>query len=266
MKRVVVCFFGVISRSIRYTFESIKSNIIDVLKDNDYEVEIYVFNLNIKDTKIDNIIIDQSDISLIPYNYFEEEYQSKIDNEIECLKKQTQILFTRSDYTDCVVQNCLRQLYSEYRVGLFLERNVTNYDLSIVCGPDFYIANKLNLDELECSYKNNCFYTTLANDAQGYTNGFYFGRPDILIKPLKRLEYISYFMPVHRDYEYILQESLRLNNLSRGITSLMFFKVRANKSVFFRDRNSVYIRFFSNAMFNLILCEYNALIDRLSRL
>jgi len=266
MKRIVLCFFGVIPRSIKYTYQSIKENIIDVLKEHNYEVEIYVFNLNIKDTKIDNVIVDQNDISIIPYNYLEEEDQCKIDGELEILKQHKKVLFTRGDYGQGAVQNCLRQMYSEYRVGIFLEKNMDKYDIAIVCGPDFYIANKINVNEIENAYTNNNFYTTVANDAQGYTNGFYFGKPDILIKPLLRILYLEHFMPCHRDYEYILQQSIRANKIVRNVTSLNFFKIRANKDIFFRNINHLYVRVFSQEKFNNILNEYNLLIEKLKTL
>ena len=42
--KIAVCLFGVIPRSIKYTWESINNNIIEPLK-KEYNVEIYIFNL-----------------------------------------------------------------------------------------------------------------------------------------------------------------------------------------------------------------------------
>jgi hypothetical protein len=266
MKKICLCIFGVIPRSIKYTFKSIEENIINELKINNFDVEIYVFNLNIDDKKIDNTYVDQNDISLIPYNYLEEEYQTTIDNELDILKLNKNISFTRTDYGPETVKNCLRQMYSEYRVGLFLEKNINKYDLAIICGPDFYIANKLDINEILNSYNNSNFYTTISNDAQGYTNGFYFGKPEILIKPLKRLSFIQLFMPAHRDYEYILKQSIDNNNIVRNVSSLMFFKIRANKDIFFRNNSNIYTRMFSKERFNVILNEYNELVKKLNDL
>lgn len=263
MKKIVLCFFGVIPRSIKYTFQSIKENIIDVLTDNNYEIEIYVFNLNIETTKIDDVKINQSDISIIPYNFFEEEKQSNIDVELEFFKQIKSITFTRSDYTEGIVKNCLRQMYSEFRVGLFLEKNQAKYDIAIVCGPDFFIANKLDITEIESSYINNTFYTTTTNDAQGYSNGFYFGKPSVLINPLKRMLTIEDYMPANRDYEYILQQSLEKNNITRTVSSIFFFKIRANKKVFFRH-SDLYIELFSRINFDLIVKQYINLINALN--
>ena len=260
MKKIILCFFGVIPRSIKYTYQSIKKNIIDILKEK-YVIEIYVFNLNIEDTPIDGKIVNQEDVKIIPYDYIEEVYQRNLDIELKKRNFFTARLFTRHDYTQATAINCFRQLYSEYKVGSFLEKNINNYDIAIVIGPDFYIANQINIDEIETSYINNQFYTTVANDAQGYTNGFYFGRPEVLIKPLKRLEEINKYLPTNRDYEYVLQLSVDKNNIVRNISSLLFFKIRANKKIFFCTINEKYCKLFSADAFNKILNVYNKLIQ-----
>jgi len=56
MKKVIVCLTGVINRSIKYTWDSIKNNIIDQLK-KEYEVDIAVFNNNVEDCKVDGVKI-----------------------------------------------------------------------------------------------------------------------------------------------------------------------------------------------------------------
>jgi hypothetical protein len=233
-KKIVLCFFGVISRSIKHTFETIKKNIIDVINDK-YIVSIYVFNLNTKNTKVDGIILDQKDISIIPYNIYEEYDQDNLDKEIEekfKKGKDASSLFLR--YRENEAQNCFRQMYSEYRVGTFLEKNLNKYDIAIVCGPDFYIANKIDINDIENSFTNNNFYTTKINDAHGYTNGFYIGKPSVLIKPLKRFLDLDKFLPLpsNKDYEYILAKSVIDNNITRNITQLVFFKFRANGKIF----------------------------------
>lgn len=266
MKKVIFCLFGVICRSIKYTFESINKNILEELRQNNYNVEIYVFNLNIKDNLIDGVKIDNNDVNIIPYNYFEEYDQDELDKMIENIKNEKKETFTRGDYTEGTIQNCFRQMYSEYRVGMFLENNIDKYDIAIVCGPDFYIANKINLKELEDSYINKNIYISITNDAQGYSNGFYFGVPSSLIKPLKRYEYVSNYFPNPRDYEYILQRSVDDNNIKREITSLYFLKIRANKNIFFRSNNDKYKSVFSNSEFDKILERYNNLIKELNNM
>ena len=50
--------------------------------------------------------------------------------------------------TKIQIRNAIRQMYSEYRVGKFLEINKTKYEGAIICGPDYYIVNKLEFIEL----------------------------------------------------------------------------------------------------------------------
>lgn len=266
MKRAVVCLFGVIPRSIKYTFKSIQNNVIDVLKDK-YEVDIYVFNLNIQNKIVDNVTVQQNDKDIIPYNIYEEFCQDELDDKLILLKQMVNLCFNKnSDYdTDEKINNALRQMYSEYRVGLFLQNNINNYDVAIVCGPDYYIANKINMNDVENAILNHSFYTTCMNDAGGYTNGFYIGTPNVLVNPLRRIETL-HLLPQDRtyDYEFILKKALMDYHISREITKIVFFKVRANKTVFWAEWNKTMILSLFNAdEVHTILSAYETLLKSL---
>ena len=84
MDKICLCFFGVIPRSIKYTIKSIENNIIKQLQQK-YIVDIFVFNLNVGDTKVDGNILNQEDVNLINYTFYEEEKQSALDIEIKKL-------------------------------------------------------------------------------------------------------------------------------------------------------------------------------------
>ena len=235
-EKIVVCLFGVIPRSIKYTWQSIKENIIDPLE-TEYNVDIYLFNLNVEDTLVDGVKLNQNDIKLIPYTYKEEEKQTKIDKELDELCKNVKCKF-RDDYGHVLRRNALRQMYSEYRVGLFLEKNINKYKKAIVCGPDYYIANKLNINDLN-NY-NNYIYRTIVNNGQGYTNGFYFGNINLVIPILKRYEQLNKYLPTNKDYEYLLKKSFDDNNISSKICNITFFKIRANKRVAWQGKQNCY--------------------------
>ena len=81
MKKVIVCLTGVINRSIKYTWDSIKNNIIDQLK-KEYEVDIAVFNNNVEDCKVDGVKINNNDMSIIHIIFIFEYKQTFIDSEI----------------------------------------------------------------------------------------------------------------------------------------------------------------------------------------
>lgn len=125
------------------------------------------------------------------------------------------------------------------------------------------ISLQIKLNHIEESYNNNNIYITLANEGQGYTNGFYFGKPSVLIKSLKRYEYVDNYFPNPNDYEYIFKRSIDDNNIIRRKSDLLFFKIRANKTIFFSQTNRLYIKIFSRSLFNEILKTYNNLCHTL---
>ena len=142
----------------------------------------------------------------------------------------------RSDYGSIFSKNAIRQLYSEYRIGKFLEKNKSKYKLAVVCGPDYFIVNDINLNDVKKSLSiERCIYTSDQNDGSGYTNGFYFGKPNILEIILKRYEYFHTFS-YNRDYEYLLKQAFIVNKINRRVTDMVFFKIRTNKYVIWQVR------------------------------
>jgi len=224
--KICICFFGVIPRSIKYTIET-HNNLIDKLK-KIYNVEVYTFNLNVEDTMVDNVKLDQNDVKLIKSDYHEEKKQSILDEELDILFKKG-ICKMRKDYSQKSIQNSLRQMYSEYRVGCFLEKNIDKYNGAVVCGPDYYLLNEL--EPKDYFRLDDTVYTTRVNDAQGYTNGFYLGKLQPLIKILKRYEEIESYLPTNKDYENVLLESFIKHNVKRQKINLLFLKIRANKHI-----------------------------------
>ena len=59
MKKILVCLTGVINRSIKYTWDSIKDNIIDELR-KEYHVDIALFNNNVEDCRVDEVKFTQA--------------------------------------------------------------------------------------------------------------------------------------------------------------------------------------------------------------
>jgi hypothetical protein len=170
--KVALCFFGTIARSIKFTYCSIKRNIIDKLKmDQNIELYIYGFNLDVENTRVDGVILNQDDIKVIEYNTLEQYKQSEFDSiEFNKLKQKTTVKFA-PHYAYCNTINAIRQAYSEYRAGKILEDS--DADIAIVCGPDFFIANEINMYDVYNSLNEpNVVYTSIMNDGGGYTYGF----------------------------------------------------------------------------------------------
>ena len=261
-KKCIICFFGVIPRSIKYTYKSINDRIIEPLK-KIYDIDIYIFNLNVGKTKVDGVIMNQNDIDIIPYNYKEEYNQEKLDIKIKELKKNINFKF-RNNYAKNFpnrIQNAIRQMYSEYRVGSFLEKHSDMYDVSVVCGPDYFIANQINLTHVNQSIVNNFVYFSQVNNGQGITNGFYFGKPKLLYPFLKRYEIMKIFFPNNKDYEYVLLMAVKHYKINIRYTNIVFFKIRASKKVHWQGGKK--LNFIKNPVIKkLIKKRYFSLKDR----
>jgi hypothetical protein len=230
--KIVICFFGVCSRSIKYTHHNHIKNIIDTIKQ-DYDYDIYVLNNNVGDTLIDNTKQFNDDHKIIESNIFEEMNQVDIDEKInEKISKDNIIAKMRNDYCINTIRNAMRQMFLEEQVGLFLEKNIKNYKSAIVCNSDIYFLNKINLGTIRDSMiLQNSVFTSSLNDAEGYTNGFYIGSLEPLIKILKRFSILEKLLPTNHDYEYLLKQCFDMQNVTRIITEIDFVKIRSNKKI-----------------------------------
>jgi len=230
--KIVICLFGVCSRSIKYTHHNHIKNIIDTIKDY-YDYDIYVFNNNVGDTLVDNTIQFNDDVKIIKSNIFEEMNQTDIDAKInEKIIRDNIVIKMRCDYNESTIRNAMRQMFAEEQVGLFLEKNINNYKSAIVYNSDNYFLNKINLENIHNSISlNNSVYTSDLHDAQGYTNGFYIGSLEPLIKILKRFSILEKLLPTNYDYEYLLKQCFYIHNITRVITKMDFIKIRSNKHI-----------------------------------
>ena len=263
--KIILCLFGVIPRGISKTWDSIKTNIINVLEKKNFVVDIYVFNINVETNKIDNVIVDQNDINIIPYDYYEEKLQSEID--IIVKDKYNKIKFTQSSYTELTIKNIHRQLYSEYRVGQFLDKNKNKYNLAITCCSDLFCVNKINLKHINNSLTNDYIYISNMNNATGLTNGFYFGKINKLSYLLNR--YNICLNKQYYNYEQTLLVPIKENNIKYKFTDIIFFKIRANNKVFvFLNKNNktkyMYYNYdFINDTYDNILKKYKLLLSNI---
>lgn len=229
-KRICVCFFGVIGRSIRFTYEKMVERMIDPLKEV-YDVDIYVFNLDVGTTVVDGRPVNAMNYNIIKMTYYEEYKQDELDDELDALH-QTGMFKMRRDYTAISIRNAVRQMYSECRVGMFLDNNRDRYSAAIVCGPDYYLLNRINMYDVErCMNEVDVVYTTDVNEGDGYTNGFYIGHLTPMVNILKRYEIIDQLMPTTRDYEYLLKRTFEIYGIKRKLTDMLFVKIRNNDTI-----------------------------------
>ncbi len=229
MKNIIVCFFGVIPRSIKFTKKCIYGRILNPLCKN-FKVEIYIFNIDVKDEKVDGRRINRTDIVKLNFDFLEQKCQADID---EIIKDKLKPMSYGGNENKSTI-NSYRTMYSELMVGEFLEKNSEKYDLAIISSSDFFFHNTISIEKInECFDEDNVVYTTNVHDSQdGYTDGFYVGKPKNIIKIMSRYREIEKYHLLETDnYERILKRSFILNDIERKIFPISFCKIRANRDV-----------------------------------
>lgn len=232
--KILVYIYGILGRSFHYTCNSIQKNIIDRLQQR-YDVDICILNWILPSPEIDGVNIN-TDIKFIEQYFRNSRYnefkQYDFDILFSTYKNELNDVFY---YNEKDRINGFRQLYLEYQVGLSIENNSTKYDKIVVVHSDFYIINPLQIIELH-SLDNSTLLIPPMNDAGGYTNGFYIGHPTSVIPILKRYTTIvSYKLCLKKDYEFYIQWMMKCLYIKRKICSTLFFKIRANKTIFWAE-------------------------------
>jgi hypothetical protein len=265
--KIIICLFGVIPRSIKWTYASINTKIIKPLKTLYDVVDIY--GCNMKTNTVDGVIINQDDMRVVPFTHYDEIEQDAVDEMFFPDIDSGKIQFMHT-YPKQTTQNALRQMYTEYKVGCFLENHQTEYDVAIALSADQWIANNICIEHIQTAAQNNVIYLSDVNPGYGFTNGFYFGKPAILIPLLKRYDNIDRYFPCNSDYEYLVAKCICENNIEYAFTKIVTFKIRANKVVhwqgFFRthflsddEKKQVYIDFYMLECCGLLLHYYAGL-------
>jgi hypothetical protein len=185
-----ICFFGVVSRSIEYTINSINNNILQVLKENNIEYDIFIHNnrtnilTNVRSYEY-NCKIQNDKWRLLNPTEFIEDDQSDFDKNYNWKP-----LFQCGDIHDdnySSVKNAIRELYSIKRVTSLWE-NKDPYDLYLYLRPDLLYINKLTIPPI---LKNNTLYTPSWHKWTGLNDRIYFAKYDTMLKIAKRIDYME---------------------------------------------------------------------------
>lgn len=191
-----ICFFGVISRSLRKTINSIETNIFNVLKENKIEYDVFVHNNIIEKIYNDrnnadeiNIKINNDDYKLLNPTKYDEDEQIIFDKTYEWkLEQNTNGIICENTY-----KNAIRQLYSVKRVTELWE-NDTEYDLYLYIRPDLLYVNKLDISLILKNIDNeNLLFTPIWDQNSpglGLNDRIYFGKKNVMLKIAKRIDLI----------------------------------------------------------------------------
>ena len=137
--KVALCFWG-LTRSLKYTIDSINKYILQVFKDKNIEYKIFLhtfhFDSNYHNPRAleTNIELDFDEYKLLNPDYVEIEDQDEVKTNIGMNKYRTFPDPWESDYVS--VDNFICAMYSKKQVGIMVENCDINFDYIVYLRPD----------------------------------------------------------------------------------------------------------------------------------
>lgn len=129
--------------------------------------------------------------------------------------------------------NWLRQMYSEWKAGTYVENNAERYDVVVYTMADYYYALNLSMVEILWSHtipesSVSHVYTSPCYNWGGYTNGFYFGPPGAVAKILTRwkVHNQNLFPSSRSNYESTVWHAFSHYKINHIDASMWFWKIR----------------------------------------
>ena len=179
--KIAVCCCGFAPRSLKYTHESIETNVINVLKE-DFDVDVYLYSFTSKSNIIEsknksenNQPINNEDVNLLHNATVITRDQEEETNTIK------DIITTNNIKTKNInIVNHIRQLlmlkYSFMEIHKVSQQQKINYKSIIYLEPDMFICKPISKMEVHNTIlKPKNLYTCSFNDWNGYGSGFYIG-------------------------------------------------------------------------------------------
>ena len=139
--KVALCFWG-LTRSLKYTIESIKKNILQPLDDGEIEYKIFVhtfsFDSKYNNPRADerNITLDFDEYTLLNPDFIEVEDQDRVKNEINIRQYRSQPDPWESNYVS--LDNFVCAMYSKRQLGIMVNHSNIDFDYVVYLRPDLH--------------------------------------------------------------------------------------------------------------------------------
>tara|TARA_Y100000389_G_C17423914_1_gene498399 strand:+ start:224 stop:1051 length:828 start_codon:yes stop_codon:yes gene_type:complete len=155
--KIAIGFFG-LTRSLKYTINSIKSNLLDVLNDNniEYDICLHTYNVNFKtytnirtgegygSMEMKEDTIDNEEYKLLSPKYFHIDDLDVIKEKLDLPKYRSQKDNYNNKYS--TADNIILAFYSKYMLTNLIEKHENEYDYVIYMRPDCEYLHKFNIN------------------------------------------------------------------------------------------------------------------------
>jgi len=204
MSKVCICFYGLVQRSLKYTIDSIETNILKVLEANNIEYDIYLHTYDAsycyaKRNNEINVPVDINDYKLLHPKLHIIESCDKIDNlftyEKYCARFNNN---NNNPLNSGIIFNWLCEIYSIKQVTTLWSSKIDEYNLYLYLRPDLMYATPLPIKYLQDHLNNNIDKSILFTAPWGKSNGLNdfvgIGNYNAIIKWANRIDSFHEYM------------------------------------------------------------------------
>lgn len=236
--KVCICYYG-LTRSLKYTLDSINKNIFDILKLNNikYDIYLHTYDLevltNLRSGEF-NCILDKNEYKLLNAKKYIIENQNDFDKKFdyESVKKYGDYWY--DDF--CSLINLIRQLNSLKNVFKLVEKS-EKYTSYIFMRPDLKIFTKLNINDIFQTKTKNIILTPNYAQFRGLNDKFVIGDYNSIKIYANRFDYIYDYMKLkgRLHSESLLKFVIKKFKIRNIYTKIYFARVRANNIIEEKD-------------------------------
>lgn len=149
--KIALAFWG-ITRSLKFTINSIHNKILDIFKKNKIEYTIFMHTYKLNNyvnirTKENNVNIDNEEYKLLNPHYIKIHDQDKIKEKLNLQWYRTHPDPWNTGYNS--VDNFILSMYSKQKVTKLIEKTNTKYDYVIFLRPDVEYLDFFDLNFLK---------------------------------------------------------------------------------------------------------------------
>ena len=215
--KIAVCCCGFGGEGLKYTYETIKTNIVDKLKE-EFDVDVYSYISKNMDHESGSLLNQLTCMAGTTVSDVDVEYYVK-----KLIKSSGD-----SRYNDVEYVNSVKELYMESQsykiIKEYESKNPVHYDAIVYVRPNMFIAKPLELCEVhKVIMEPNAVYCCNFNDWNGYGIGYYIGSSRSFEIITNRINTLS--GSVIKSSEKLLKDTIDESKLKRYKSSMFHFKI-----------------------------------------
>ena len=234
--KVAVCFYG-LTRSLKYTIDSIKTNILKKLDDAGIDYDIILHTYDLQHLKLirsgENSKLDVNEWKLLNPKYHQIDNQEEFDKSYnyEYVKSFGDAWNTNFQNT----YNLIRQFNSLQKVWQLSEKANVNYDCYLFLRPDLKYTTPLDTSQIIESMNNHDnIYTPSWSVFRGYNDRMSIGSKKSMKVYANRIDEVNKYLdltkkPLHA--ERFLKHVLDKNKLKNKEFKMVGKRVRTDGSI-----------------------------------